>query len=136
MKNVAKALWGAFLCGLVAVGGISPSIAQTAIQGAANVTPRDCSVAITTGGTAQNIIAASPSIHGFTIQNIDSSEPVWISFTTTAAASTIGSFVLATATATTFAGAGSYSSPLGFGTNGNVSVVAATTGHKISCVRW
>ena len=105
-----------------------------------NNTPTDCSIALTTGGTAQNIIAASSTIRGFTIANIDttsgSGEPIWISFTTTAAASTIGSYPLAAPTATTFAGLSSYTTPVGFGSNHAVSVIAATTGHKISCTTW
>jgi hypothetical protein len=108
--------------------------------GSPNVTPTDCSLAITTGGTAQNIISASATIHGFTIANIDTSagsgEPVWFSFTTTAAASTIGSYPLAAPTVTTFANLASYTTPVGFGSNHAVSVIAATTGHKISCTFW
>jgi hypothetical protein len=110
------------------------------VGGSVNVTQTDCSIALTTGGTAQNIITAGATLHGFRIMNIDASagsgEPVWMSFTTTAAASTIASYPLAAPTATTFAGAGSYSAEFASGTNGNVSVVAATTGHKISCTKW
>lgn len=110
------------------------------VSGAPNVTQTDCSIALTTGGTAQNIITASANLHGFRIMNIDttagSGEPVWMSFTTTAAASTIASYPLAAPTATTFAGAGSYSAEFASGTNGNVSVIAATSGHKISCTKW
>lgn len=106
----------------------------------ANVTPTDCSGTITAGGTAQNAIAASSTIHGFTIANIDSTtgsgEPLWISFTTTAAASTAGSYPLAAPTATTFAGFGSYSTPSGFGSNHAVSIIGVTTGHKFSCTTW
>lgn len=110
------------------------------IFGSPNVTPTDCSIALTTGGSAQNIISAASTVHGFTIANIDTSagsgEPVWISFTTTAAASTIASYPLAAPTATTFANLSSYTTPLGFGSNHAVSVIAATTGHKISCTQW
>lgn len=108
----------------------------TTIQGAVNVTPTDCSGAITVGGTAQNAFAANPALHGFTIANIDTSEVLWISFTTTAAASGTGSYPLAPATATTFAGLSSYSSPLGFGMNTALSVIAATSTHKFTCTRW
>lgn len=110
------------------------------IQGNVNVTPTDCSIALTTAATPQNIITAGATLHGFTIANIDttagSGEPVWISLTTTAAASTIASYPLAAPTATTFAGLSSYTSPIGFGVNTSVSVVAATAGHKISCTKW
>ena len=105
-----------------------------------NVTLTDCSIALTTGTTAQAIIPATTVLHGFTIQNIDTSagsgEPVWFSLTTTAAASTVGSYVLPAPTATTFVGATTYTVPPGAGTNHAVSVIAATTGHKISCTYW
>ena len=107
---------------------------------AANVTPTDCSGTITTGGIAQPAIAAQTTLHGFTIGNIDASagsgEPLWISFTATAAASTAASYPLAPPAATTFAGMGSYSTPPGFGTNHAVSIIGATTGHKFSCSWW
>lgn len=111
---------------------------QSAVKtsGAINVTPTDCSGSITTGGTAQNALAAQTTLHGLTIMNIDTTEPLWISFTTTAAASTAGSFPLQAATATTFASPGSFTTPNGFGTNHALSVIAATTGHKWSCTWW
>lgn len=125
---------GALLVSLLAI----PAQAQvpTAIQSERNVKPLDCSGAITTGGTAQNAFAATPNLHGFIIANIDTSEPLWISFTGTAAASASGSFPLSTATATTFVSTGSFSAPIGFGINTALSVVAATTSHKWSCVKW
>ena len=111
-----------------------------AVKGQVNVTPNDCSGTITSGGTAQNAIAANAGLHGFTIANIDTSagsgEPLWISFTTTAAASTAASYPLAAPTATTFANLASFSTPLGFGTNHAVSIIGATTGHKFSCTYW
>lgn len=107
---------------------------------AVNVTPGNCSGSITTGGTAQNITGlGTATIHGFTIMNIDtghSDEPLWISFTTTAAALTSASFPLAAPTATTFVGAGSYTTPPGFGSNHAVSIIGATTGHIWSCTSW
>lgn len=107
-----------------------------AVQSATNVTPTDCSGTVTTGGTAQNAFAASSTRHGFTIVNLDTTEPMWISFTGTATANTVGSYPIQAATATTFAGAGSYTSPIGFGMSTALSVVAATTGHKWSCTWW
>ena len=110
----------------------SPAFAQTRVS--TNVTPVDCSAAITSGGAAQNAITASSGRQGFQIQNLDASEPLWISLNGTAAASTVGSYVLAAATATTFQNGGSYYSPFGF--NKAISVIAATTGHKFSCTSW
>ena len=106
----------------------------------ANVTPTDCSGTITAGGTAQNAIAASSTIHGFVIGNIDASagsgEPVWFSMTGTAAAATAASYPLSAPTATSFAGFTSFTTPYGLGINHAVSVIAATTGHKFSCTYW
>lgn len=106
------------------------------VGGRANVTPTDCSIALTTGGTAQNIISAGASLRGFQIQDMDTgkTEGVWISLTTTAATNTVASYYIPPYSATS--GAGSYVSPFGAGFNGNVSVIAATTGHKISCTKW
>lgn len=100
----------------------------------------DCSVAITTGGTAQTIIPAGKSVHGFFIANIDSStgsgEPIWFSVTGTATAGALGSYPLAAPTATTYAGLTSFVFPSWWDFNTALSVVAATTGHKISCTYW
>jgi hypothetical protein len=110
------------------------------VQFPTNQTQTDCSGSITTGGTAQNAFAAQTSLHGFTIANTDpssgSGEPLWISFTTTAAAATAGSYPLAAPATTTYAGMGSFSSPPGMGTGHGLSVEAATTGHKYSCTWW
>lgn len=106
------------------------------VNGAPNLTATDCSGSVTTGNTAQNAFTAQTTLHGFTIVNIDTTEPLWISFTTTAAASTAGSYPLQAATATTFASPGSFTTPMGFGANHALSVIAATTGHKWSCTWW
>jgi hypothetical protein len=106
----------------------------------ANITPSSCSVALTTGGTAQNIIAASSSLNGFTIANIDaltgSGEPIWVSFVGTAQSGTLDSFPLTAPSTPSFAGMSSYTTPANFRTNHAVSVVAATNGHRVSCVQW
>jgi hypothetical protein len=122
------------------VGLVAGTAAIGTVTGNVNTTPTDCSGTITSGGTAQNAFAATATIHGFTIANIDASagsgEPLWISFTGTAVAAATASYPLAAPTATTFAGLSSYSSPIGFGMNTALSVIAATTGHKFSCTRW
>lgn len=111
-------------------GGSAPS----------NITPTDCSGTITTGGTAQNAFAASSTIHGFTVANIDaaagSGEPLWISFTGTASAGAVGSYALSAPAGTSFASMTSFTSPYGFGTNHALSIVAATSSHKFSCTTW
>jgi hypothetical protein len=123
---------------------ISPASAQqaqlgggtVAVQSFTNVTITNCSGTITTGGTAQNAFAAATNRHGFMIANIDTAEVLWISFTGVAAAAASGSYPLAPATATTFAGLSSLTSPVGMGLNSALSVVAATTAHKFSCSVW
>jgi hypothetical protein len=109
----------------------------------ANVTPSNCSISLTLGGTAQNIIAASTSLNGFTIANIDpitgGGEPIWLSFTGAAVAGATGSFPLASpsfGSTPAYANLASYTTPANFRTNGAVSVIAATTSHKVSCVQW
>lgn len=106
------------------------------VSSAANVTLTDCSGTVATGGTAVNAFTAQTTLHGFTIVNTNTTEVMWISFTTTAAASTAGSYPIPSPAATTFAGGGSYTSPPGMGTNHALSVVAATTGHTFSCTWW
>jgi len=109
---------------------------STLTNGATNVTATDCSGTVVTGGTAVNAFTAQTTLHGFTIFNTNTSEVMWISFTTTAAASTAGSYPIPAATATTFAGGGSFTSPPGFGLNHALSVVAATSAHSFSCTWW
>lgn len=99
-----------------------------------NVGPTDCSSTVVTGGTAVNAITAGATLHGAMIQNIDTTEGMWISLTGTAAASTAGSYFLQPGS-TTVQG-GTYTTPLGFGFNTNLSVVAATNGHKFTCTKW
>lgn len=110
----------------------SPATAQI-VSGQNNVTPFDCSGTITAGGTAQNI-ASSRTLRGLVIMNIDTTEGMWINFNATAAADTAGSYFLGPGSAT--AAGGSFSAPLGFGYNTNLSIIAATTGHKFTCTRW
>lgn len=117
---------------LKTVGSGTPTGTQT-IQGAVNVTPTDCSGTVTLGGTAQNAFTAQAALHGFTIVNL-STDPMWISFTGTAVIGASASYLLAAGSSTTQGG--SYSSPLGFGMNTALSLIAATTGDKFSCTRW
>lgn len=121
---------------ITAVAGTATTAAGVPIIGGVNVTLADCSGTITSGATAQNAFTAAATRHGFTIANIDTSEVMWISFTTTAAASGTGSYPLAPASATSFAGLSSFTSPVGMGINTALSVIAATTAHKFSCTVW
>lgn len=112
----------------------SPALAQNYSPGA--VVPVDCSKAIVTTNVAVTLLAAAQAPHGFRLQNIDTSEPVWWSVTGTAVAAALGSFVLPPGTATTYAGAGTAEPDYGFGTGGALTAVATTAGHKISCTYW
>lgn len=131
LQSILTTVQGAIAAGANVIGGVF---------GSPNVTPTNCSGTITAGGAAQAAIAATATIHGFTIANIDpsagSGEPLWISFTTTAAAGTPASYPLAAPSATTYIGLNSYTTPFGFGSNHAISVIAATTGHQFSCTYW
>lgn len=114
----------------VVTGGVAGSVG---VGGAPNITPTDCSGSITAGGTAQNAFAAGATKRGFTIANL-STDLMWISFNGTAAANTSGSYALNPGSSTT--AGGSFITPVGFGMNTALSVVAATTGDKFSCTTW
>ena len=124
-----------FLAALIALCLSSSVHAQTAIFGAPNRTPIDCSGTIATGNAAQNLLSATKiDLHGLCILNIDTSENLWINFNGTAAVSTQGSYSLAPASST--AQGGSFCTPPGLGLNTNPSVIASTTGHKFTCTWW
>lgn len=127
LKAIANGVTASIPAGTNNIGGVS---------GANNVTPTNCGSTVVTGNTAVNAFTNSAGKHGFTIANIDTAEVMWISFTTVALAGDTQSFPLAPATATTFAGLSSFTSPMGFGLNTSLSVVAATNGHKFSCTWW
>jgi hypothetical protein len=135
-KTIANNTAAALPAGSATIGAVNQAGAPWTISNATNVTATACSGTVATGGTAQNAFTAQTTLHGFTIANIDTTEPLWISFTTTAAASGTDSYPLPAATASTFAGFGSFTSPPGFSLNHALSVVAATNGHKYSCTWW
>ncbi len=112
----------------------------TATLGAPNITPTDCSGTVANGGAPQIVIAASSTIHGFSIGNIDATtgggEPVWISFSGPATAGAPGSYPLGAPATPSYSGMGTYTTPAGFGPNAGVSIVAFTTAHAYSCTTW
>jgi hypothetical protein len=89
----------------------------------------DGSATITAGGTAQNLFSAATPANGFEIGNPDASEDLWVSDSTTAAANGTGSYRVA-------ANGGTYTTPTGYKPVGAVSIVGATTGHKITARKW
>lgn len=89
-----------------------------------NLAVTDKSGAITTGGTAQDAVAAGLITKYVMIQNI-SAEDMWFNFGATAAAATAGSFKLVAGQA--------WQNPPHFSPSGRLSVVAASTGSKFTC---
>lgn len=85
----------------------------------------DGSIALTTGGTAQNIFTPT---NGFSLFNNDPAEEMWFRVGGTAAANGTGSVRLAPQAY--------YESPPGEKVTSAVSVIAATTGHKITGRSW
>ena len=106
----------------------------------ANVTLNNCSGAIASGGVAQNAFAAQTALHGFTIMNtngdvaVGSGEDLWMSLTTTAAASSATSYRLIAPASNVMAG--SFTAPPGMAINTALSVIGATTGHRYTCTWW
>lgn len=117
---LALALAGMPAAAMVGVGG-SVSINSTAAT--------DGSTTITAGGTAQNLFSGSTPVNGWTVLNPDPAEDCWASDTTTAAANAVGSIRLA-------ANGGGYETPPHRKPLGPVSVVCATTGHKLTASKW
>lgn len=92
-------------------------------------TGADGSTTITSGGAAQNLFGGTAPTNGFEISNPDLSEDLWISDSTTAAANNTGSYRVGP-------NGGTYTTPTGYKPVGAVSVIAATTGHKITARKW
>jgi len=84
---------------------------------------------IGSGGVAQNIFAAATPTHGWAVYNPDATEDLWVSDSTTAAANGQGSIRIA-------ANGGGYETPPGYIGFHAVSVIGATTGHKVTARRW
>ena len=89
----------------------------------------DGSTTISSGGTAQNLFAGVVPKNGYDVSNPNPSEDCWVSDTTTAAANAVGSIRLQ-------ANGGWYETPLGKEPIAAVSILCATTGHKITASRW
>lgn len=84
-------------------------------------------VTITTGGTAQNLFSAAQPTNGFEVCNPNATEDAWGSETTTA---------VANAGFRVPANGGCYDSPVGSKPSGVVSIIAATTAHKLTVKNW
>lgn len=118
-----------------------PQPNPSTVQGMLDVTPIPCTSAATqkiaTGGTAQDLFPASRLIRAFIIQNVDTTEPLCMTLDGSApTCGQPGTFVIQAGATTTFANAGSFTAPLGLGTNVAPRIIAATTNHPYACVKW
>lgn len=93
-----------------------------------NHASQDGSTTITTGGTAQNLFSGNTPANGWAVFNPDASEALWVSDTTTAALNGTGSIYISPL--------GGYETAQKYRPIGPVSVIGATTGHKITARRW
>lgn len=112
--KLRTALAGVLACALI------PSLAIA--QARPLTVTRDA--AITTGGTAQVLMAANPDRRAIFVWNPDASEALWCSFSGTAAANGQGSFLISPGAV-----------PLSIQQNAPtqaLSCIAATTAHKIT----
>lgn len=92
-------------------------------------TASDGSTTITLGGTAQNLFSGATPTNGWWTINPDATEDCWVSDSTTAAANNTGSARLV-------ANGGSVMTPPGYKPFSAVSIVCATTGHKLTARKW
>jgi hypothetical protein len=106
-------------------------INTTEIQ--AQATAVDVSGTITTGGTAQLLLAQNNARRGFFIENIDptAQEGLWFGFSAGITPGSAGAYGLGTSSGINYPG-GSYQ---GIVSNA-IYIVAATTGHKFSAFSW
>lgn len=84
---------------------------------------------ITAGGTAQNLFSGATPPTGWAVYNPDPSEDCWASDSATAAANAQGSIRIA-------ANGGGYETPIRYKPSHAVSIVCATTGHKLTARQW
>jgi len=105
---------------------IAPASDATFLVAGAAATRVDKSGTITTGGTAQNIMALNTSRKGFSIQN-QSTGDLWFTTLTTAVQSQPSERIAAGQT---------YETPLGGAGTGAVSVIGATTGQAFAAREW
>ena len=86
----------------------------------------DVVAVLTTGGTAQQLMASNSSRKGFSVQNVSTGD-LWIRETGTAAA---GQPSLKLTAGTYF------ETPAGYGSTGAVSIYGATTGQAFTAREW
>lgn len=84
---------------------------------------------VTLGGTAQNLFSGTTPTNGFEVSNPDATEDLWVSDSGAAVINGQGSWRLGP-------NGGTYTTPGGYKPVGAVSVLGATTAHKITARRW
>lgn len=106
----------------------------TSIPTAQAANPTSVSGTITSGGTAQLLVAAASA--GVTrhvlIQNLSTDPLCFSKFTTTPVCGTNGTYTLNPATASTGVNSGSYSTPPGLNDSNAIYIIGATTGDKFT----
>ena len=125
-----------FLAGLILA---TPAAAQNYLPGSIQAT--NCGGTGLAAATALTVIPLSTAQHGWRLQNLDTTEPLWWSVTGTAVVTPVspnasGTFVLPPGAATTFAGVGTAEPGFGFATGGALSIIATTVAHKYACIYW
>jgi hypothetical protein len=105
-------------------GAVASSRVQVSIGSAGTLVP----ATITVGGTAQNLFGTTPA-NGFEIINTHATETLYIRENGTATAADNGASVA-------ILPRNAYTTPPGYKPTGDISVIAATTGHALIGRRW
>ena len=135
MRAHKRALWrhlwrgfGALLLLLALLLAAPPAQPQVTANGNPVI---NCSGTITSGGTAQLLLAANGARQFYQIQNLATEAIAFSEFTTTPAVLTNGSWTLSAGSAT--AAGGSYTSPPGYVPTSAIYIIGTTTGDKFTC---
>lgn len=120
--------------GVSSVQGVVGGVGLPTVPTAQAATPTSVSGTITSGGTAQLLVAAAGAgvVRHVLIQNLSTDPLCFSKFTTTPVCGTNGTYTLNPATASTGVGSGSYSTPPGLNDSNAIYVIAATTGDKFT----
>lgn len=97
-------------------------------------TAADASGSITAAGVSQVLLPANATRQGFVVQNIDSAfqaEALWISPTGVAVVGGPGSISIAAAASLGYPGGASQ-----YQWSNQITIVAASAGHKFTCIQW
>lgn len=108
------------LTGVVLAAGSRVDTANTASDGSGT---------IASGNLAQDLFGGVVPTNGFAVYNPDTNEDLWISLSTTAAIGGQGSIRVA-------ANGGGYEMPPTAKPFHKISIIAVTTGHKFTAIKW